>query len=129
MEKVCNRDYDRVGADAQVIYRAESRKLALAAFRVFRSQWQSSYPVMVKRLERGLPELLVFFSFQRPLWKKHRTTNAIEGCFVEVRRRTRPMVCFVNVASTDQIIFAISNAINEKSQWKNQTLRLFTQAA
>jgi transposase-like protein len=33
-----------------------------------------------------------------------RTTNIIEHCFVEVRRRTRPMVCFVNVPSVDRII-------------------------
>jgi hypothetical protein len=45
----------------------------------------------------GLPELLRFFSFLQHLWRKLRTTNIIERCFVEVRRRTRPMVCFVNV--------------------------------
>jgi transposase-like protein len=31
----------------------------------------------------------------------------IERCFVEVRRRTRPMVCFVNVESVDRIIYSI----------------------
>ena len=47
---------------------------------------------MVRRLERDLPELLSFFAFPRHLWRKLRTTNVIERCFVEVRRRTRPMV-------------------------------------
>ena len=37
------------------------------------------------------------------------------------------MVCFVNVGSVDRIIYAIFNWFNE--QWKNRTLRLFTQAA
>src|SRR5215470_16330741 len=41
------------------------------------------------------------------LWRKLRTTNVIERCFVEVRRRTRPMVCFVNVESVDRIIYSI----------------------
>jgi len=45
---------------------------------------------MVKRLERDLPDRLSFFSFPRPLWRKLRTTNVIERCFVEVRRRTGP---------------------------------------
>lgn len=129
LEKVRRRDHDRVKADAQAIYLAESRQLAQAAFRVFRSRWRSTYPAMVKRLERDLPELLAFFSFPRHLWKKLRTTNVIERCFVEVRRRTRPMVCFVNVASVDRIIYAIFNGMNEKHQWKNRTLHLFTQAA
>jgi hypothetical protein len=39
------------------------------------------------------------------------------------------MVCFVNVASVDRIIYAIFNGMNEKYQWKNRTLHLFTQAA
>jgi len=46
---------------------------------------------MVERLERDLPELLLFFSFPRSQWRKLRNTNVIECCFVEERRRTRPM--------------------------------------
>ena len=129
LERVRRRDHDQVKADAQAIYRAQTRQAARAAFRVFRSRWRSTYPAMLKCLERDLPELLSFFSFPRPLWSKLRTTNAIERCFVEVRRRTRPMVCFVNVSSLDRIIFAIFNSMNEKHQWKNRTLHLFTQAA
>ena len=129
LEKVRRSDHDTVKAEAQAIYLAESRQAAQAAFRVFRSHWRDAYPAMVKRLEKDLPELLTFFDFPRQLWRKLRTTNVIERCFVEVRRRTRPMVCFVNVGSVDRIIYAIFNGMNEKSEWKNRTLRLFTQAA
>jgi len=129
LEKVRRSDHDAVKAAAQAIYLAESRRAAQAAFRVFRSHWQEAYPGMVKRLEKDLPELLTFFDFPRHLWRKLRTTNVIERCFVEVRRRTRPMVCFVNVGSVDRIIYAIFNGMNEKYEWKNRTLRLFTQAA
>ena len=48
--------------------------------------------------------------FPKHLWRKLRITNVIERCFVEVRRRTRPMVCFVNVASVNRIIYASSTA-------------------
>ena len=129
LEKVRRSDHDAVKADAQAIYLAEGRKAAQAAFRIFQSHWRGVYPVMVKRLERDLPELLSFFSFPRHLWQKLRTTNVIERCFVEVRRRTRPMVCFVNVESVDRIIYAIFSGMNEKCEWKNRTLHLFTQAA
>ena len=61
------------------------------------------------------------------LWRKLRTTNVIERCFVEVRRRTRPMVCFVNVGSVDRIIYSIFQRFN--LEWKTRTLNLFTQAA
>ena len=127
LEKVGKRDYDAVKQDAQAIYRAESRRQAEAAFRRFRRRWQDDYGSMVRQLGRDLPELLSFFSFPRHLWKKLRTTNIIERCFVEVRRRTRPMVCFVNVKSVDRIIYSIFQRFN--LEWKNRTLRVFTQAA
>jgi transposase-like protein len=82
---------------------------------------------MVPQLERDLPELLSVFAFPEHLRKKLRTTNVIERCLVEVRRRTRPMVCFVNVASVDRILYSIFQKFN--LEWKNRTLRLFTQAA
>jgi putative transposase len=127
LEHVRKRDYDEVKRGAQTIYRAESRSQAVAAFRRFRARWQRDYGSMVRRLERDLPELLSFYSFPRHLWKKLRTTNIIERCFVEVRRRTRPMVCFVNVKSVDRIIYSIFQRFN--LEWKNRTLKLFTQAA
>jgi transposase-like protein len=87
---------------------------------------------MVKQLEKDLPDLLWFFSFPKHLWKQLRTTHIIErcfveACFVEVRRRTRPMVCFVNVQSVDRIICSIFNRFN--LEWKTLTLEVFTQAA
>lgn len=127
LEKVRKRDYDLVKRDAQAIYLAPGRPEAEQAFRVFRVHWQSSYPVVVKRLEQDLPELLAFFSLPAHLWRKLRTTNVIERCFVEVRRRTRPMVCFVNEASVERIIYSIFHRFNE--DWRDRTLRLFTHAA
>ena len=82
---------------------------------------------MARQLERDLPELLAFFRFPKHLWRKFRTTNIIERCFVEVRRRTRLMVCFVNVQSVDRIIDSIFQRFN--LEWKTRTLRVFTQAA
>jgi putative transposase len=125
LEKV--RNYEEVKARAQAIYLAESRGKAEAAFRSFRTRRRRDYSTVVQRLERDLPELLSFFVFPRHLWRKLRTTNVIERCFVEVRRRTRPMVCFVNVESVDRIIYSIFQRFN--LEWKTRTLNLFTQAA
>ena len=113
--------------DAQRIYLARNTAQARRAFARFRFHWQNTYPALVKRLERDLPELLTFFDFPQPLWRKLRTTNAIERCFVEVRRRTRPMVLFTNVQSVERIVYAIFYRFNQ--QWQNRTLSLFTQAA
>ena len=127
LEKVRKRDYDAVKADAQAIYLADGSSHARTAARAFCRRWRTGYPSIVKQLERDLPELLAFFAFPKHLWRKLRTTNIIERCFVEVRRRTRPMVCFVNVQSVDRIIYSIFHRFN--LEWKNRTLRVFTQAA
>ena len=95
--------------------------------RAFCRRWRAAYPRMVRQLERDLAELLAFFRLPRHLWRKLRTTNIIERCFVEVRRRTRPMVCFVNVQSVERIIYSIFQRFN--LEWKTRTLRVFTQAA
>ena len=87
LEHVRKRDYDDVKTGAQAIYRAESRAQAEAAFRRFRARWRREYAALVRRLEHDLPELLSFFAFPRHLWRKLRTTNVIERCFVEVRAR------------------------------------------
>lgn len=127
LDKVRKRDHDAVKADAQAIYLADGRRPAEAAARAFCRRWRREYPTMVRRLERDLPDLLAFYRFPKHLWRKLRTTNIIERCFVEVRRRTRPMVCFINVQSVDRIIYSIFQRFN--LEWKNRTLRLFTQAA
>jgi transposase-like protein len=106
-EAVRRRDHDRVKQDAQKIYQAASLAEARQAFRRFQQIWQTAYPRVVRSLEKDLPELLNFYAFPKHLWKKLRTTNIIERCFVEVRRRTRPMVVFTNVESVDRIIYAI----------------------
>ena len=127
LEKVRKRDYDAVKTDAQAIYLADGLRQARAAARAFCRRWRSDYSAMVRQLERDLPDLLAFFALPKHLWRKLRTTNIIERCFVEVRRRTRPMVCFVNVQSVDRIIYSIFQRFN--LEWKTRTLRVFTQAA
>lgn len=127
LEHVRQVDYEAVKKGAQAIYQAEHRSQAEAAFRRFRRRWEKVYPRLVQRLGADLPELLSFYRFPKHLWKKLRTTNVIERCFVEVRRRTRPMVCFVNVESVDRIIYSIFHRFN--LDWRSRTLRLFTQAA
>jgi putative transposase len=127
LEKVKRRDESQVKAGAQKIYLANHAAGARRAFERFRFHWRSRYPAMVRQLERDLPELLHFFALPSHLWRKLRTTNMIERCFVEVRRRTRPMVVFTNVESVDRIIFAIFSRFNQ--DWKTHALNLFTQAA
>src|SRR2546421_5969245 len=126
LEKVRKSDHAEVKTGAQAIYLAEGRGKAETAF-----QLRRPLAAAVRRggatAGTGLTGVGVVLRLPRHLWRKLRTTNVIERCFVEVRRRTRPMVCFVNVESVDRIIYSIFQRFN--LEWKTRTLNLFTQAA
>jgi transposase-like protein len=113
--------------EAAAIYQAASRREALRAYRIWVEKWRPTRPRAVASLERDLDELLNFFAVPQAHWRKVRTTNVIERCFREVRRRTRPMSSFTNPASCDRIIFGVISHLNRS--WETKPLKQFTQNA
>lgn len=100
-------------SDARRIYQAATRRAAVAAYWAWARRWRSDAPRAVACLERDLEELLAHFACPRSERRAVRTTNAIERCFREVRRRTRPMSCFTNDASCERIIYAVISHLNQ----------------
>jgi putative transposase len=111
--------------EAAAIYQAAHRGEALRAYRAWAEKWREQRPRAVASLERDLDELLNFFAVPRAHWRKVRTTNVIERCFREVRRRTRPISSFTNPASCDRIIFGVISHLNRS--WERKPLKQFTQ--
>jgi transposase-like protein len=107
-DKVRAADRERVKRDLQRIYGAPTKRRAQGAAKRFANRWQDTYPKAVACLRNDLDELLAFFRFKNPNWRRWtRTTNAIERRFREVRRRTRPMGAFQDRTSMDRILFAV----------------------
>ena len=111
--------------EAAAIYQADSRRTALRVYRAWAEKWRALRPRAVASLERDLEELLNFFAVPPAHWRKVRTTNVIERCFREVRRRTRPISSFTNPASCDRIIFGVISHLNRA--WEKTPLKQFTQ--
>jgi putative transposase len=111
----------------RAVYDAKNRAAALRAFRRWRKRWRPLAPAAVRCLERDLEALLTFYACPAEHWIKIRTSNVIERCFREVRRRVRPMTLFSNPGSCDRIIFAIFNKLNRR--WQGHPLPGFTQEA
>lgn len=109
---------------ARAIYQATTRRQAVRAYWLWARRWRCEAPKAVACLERDLESLLAFLSCPASHHQKVRTTNAIERCFREVRRRTRPMSCFNNDASCERIIYAVLSHLN--NSWKGRTLPQFT---
>lgn len=107
-------------AEARDIYEATSRQEALQRFRRWKSKWLKEAPEAVRCLESDLEALLEFFSCPRALWKKLRTTNAIERLFVEVRRRIRTMCAFTTRSSCERILFSVFDRMNR--YWETRPL-------
>ena len=111
--------------EAKTIYQAATKREAVARFHAWERHWHATAPKAVACLRADLDELLTFLDFPEPQRVKLRTTNVIERCFREVRRRTRPIGCFTNAASCDRITYAVFHRMN--TIWQERPLCAFTQ--
>lgn len=111
--------------EAKAIYLADNKRVAINTYWSWAMKWREIALKAVNCLEKDIDQMLTFFDFPKKHWIKIRTTNQIERCFVEVRRRVRPMTSFSNYDSVDRIIFGIFSYLNTK--WKKKPLKEFTQ--
>ena len=118
------RQKDECISGARAIYQAETRRAAVHAYWTWAQRWRPEAPKAVACLERDLEALLNFLTCPPQHQRMVRTTNAIERCFREVRRRTRPMTCFNNNPSCERIIYAVFSHLN--GNWKGKQLPPFT---
>jgi len=126
--KYCSRRYQEecVNQAAKIMY-AKSSAMATREFRVWKKRWQSKIPRAVNCLEKDFDRLIPVFEFPKNIRKMIRTTNVIERCFREVRRRLKVMGYFQNSKSCDRIIYAIFNYFNHKWQRPNGKINTIKQ--
>ena len=89
LAKVRVRNRQECLAGLRKIYEAANRAAAEKAYLSWARRWRTEEEAAVRCVEKDLEQLLIFFSFPQAHWKMIRTTNGIERCFREVRRRTR----------------------------------------
>ena len=122
--KYCPKRYQAecVSQAAQIMY-ASSSTIAAKRFRAWKKQWQSRIPKAVNCLEKDFDKLIPVFQFPQQIRRMIRTTNVIERCFREVRRRLKVMGYFQNSKSCDRIIYAIFNYFNIKWTRNNEKIK------
>jgi putative transposase len=111
-------------AQLRTVYQAKNRTEARQEYQTWAKAWGDDAPAAVACVEKDLEELLNFFTEPAALARRLRTTNAIERCFREVRRRTNPMSCFNNRESCNRIIYAIF--AHQNNRWKDHPIPEFT---
>jgi len=97
----------------RAIYRARTRRAAVAAYWRWAQVWRPRHPGLVRHLERDLDELLAVFALPEPIRLHLRTTNLIERAFRELRRRIRPMGALADRRSADRILYGQVVRLNE----------------
>ena len=108
LDKVPRKKQEAVKKGLRKIYTAGTITEARGYAKRWSQSWINKYPKAVKCLRDDLQDLLTFFQFSDPEFRKAiRTTNAIERRFREVRRRTRPMGVFSNRTSMERILYAV----------------------
>lgn len=114
LDKVRKADREAVKRELHQVMYATGLAAARRAARHFADTWEALYPKAVACLRVDLDELLVHLRvFKAPLWRKAaRTTNAIERCFREVKRRTRPMGVMADTTSIERLLLAVFSRHN-----------------
>lgn len=100
-------------AGLRAIYRARTRRAAVAAYWRWARAWRGRHPRLVAGLERDLDALLAVFALPEPMRIALRTTNLLERAFRELRRRIRPIGALPDRRSADRILYAQVIRLNE----------------
>jgi len=108
---------------ARLIYKASSKREAVRKFREWKLGWEAVIPKAVRCIERDLDRLVSCFDFPKEHWKKIRTTNVIERCLREIRRRAYANGCFAHTESCERTIYAVVVHMNRK--WMEKVLKGF----
>lgn len=100
-------------AGLRAIYGARTRRAAVAAYWRWARRWRIRHPVLVRRLEADLDELLAVFAVPEPIRVSLRSTNLIERAFRELRRRLRPIGALTDRRSADRILYGQVVRLND----------------
>lgn len=97
----------------RTIYRARTRRAAVAAYWRWATRWRPRHPHLVRRLEADLDDLLAVFALPEAVRVSLRSTNLIERAFRELRRRLRPIGSLTDRRSADRILYGQVLRLNE----------------
>lgn len=88
------------------------------------AEWQPSNPALADWMQQNLAEGFTVFQFARCSHKKIRTINGLENLNRQIRRRTRVVGIFPNVASAMRLISALLAEIHDDWLMGRQYLNL-----
>lgn len=107
------------------IYSAEHRRAAIDAFEKWDAEWHPKDAQAADCLKRDLEQVLTIFTLPKAHRMLLRTSNPLERVFVELHRRARLILAFVNDASAERISLSVFNHL--QTTWDRKPLPAITQ--
>jgi len=95
---------EKLAAAVHGIFNQPDQEAALAAYQLVREQFGATCAKAMQILEDGLGDALTFMAFPTAHWSRISSTNQIERINREIRRRTRVIGIFPNIASALRLI-------------------------
>jgi transposase-like protein len=95
---------EKLAAAVHGIFNQPDQEAALAAYQLVREQFGATCAKAMQILEDGLGDVLTFMAFPSAHWSRISSTNQIERINREIRRRTKVIGIFPNVASALRLI-------------------------
>ena len=105
-----------VAADIRQIFDAPNRTVAEAYLKQAVEKYAQTASQLADWLEANIPEGLTVFAFPKAHQRRLRTSNGLERINREIRRRTRVVSIFPNLASCLRLVSAILAEIDEEWQ-------------
>ncbi len=102
-----------VAADIRAVFHAPGREQAEVYLKQIVTKYASSASDLANWLEVSIPEGLTVFDFPPDHWRRICTSNVLERLNQEIKRRTRVIRLFPNVAACLRLVSAI---LMEKSE-------------
>lgn len=89
LDKTPKAHRDAVHRELRTIFYAGNEAEARQMVEKFVAKWEGTLPSMTHCLLSAIDACLTFYRFPEAHWKRIRTSNVLERCFEEVKRRTR----------------------------------------
>ncbi len=104
----------QVAADMRAVLNAPTRASADAVLKALVQTYATSAPRLSAWLETAIPEGLTVFQFPASHQRMLRTTNSVERLNREIKRRTRVVGVFPNVAACVRLVSALLMETSEE---------------
>ena len=115
------RDYKELAADLRAIFVSEDAVRCLEVAGEVADKWEGRRPAMSAALRAGIEDCLAAKALGPKLWRRLSTTNMLERLMREIKRRTRVVGVFPNVAALERLVGAVILEIDDA--WAAEPMR------